>query len=200
MVSRKLRRKIPRKLRPLERLVQDSGFRTWKTLQNLDPYLNSWPIIAQLNNTTLEYSSSHDFEKFTMIQFSLQHLITIYHNIEFSPNATFRAKGRFDYHARKFYFCGKKKKLKDPLKTHSEHRALLNGSCDSRVWIAFFISAMRSSHGRLLDGCVGFQLSFDAIYRSLMKIIIRARLRIFLINVCPKIWITHLSQYPSEIG
>lgn len=80
-----------------------------------------------------------------------------------------------------------KKKSKDLSKTHSEHRALLNGPRDSIVCFPFFIAAIRPSHGRLLDGCVGFHSSSNAIYISLMQIVIRARLNIFPKNVCPEI-------------
>ena len=40
---------------------------------------------------------------------------------------------------------------------------MLNGLCDSAVFIVFFIAAIRPSHGRLLDLC-GFQSSSNAIY------------------------------------
>lgn len=67
---------------------------------------------------------------------------------------------RFERQSRQKFCLFGKEKSEDPLKNHSEHRTMLNGLCDSAVFIVFFIAAIRPSHGRLLDLC-GFPIVFQ---------------------------------------
>ena len=72
---------------------------------------------------------------------------------------------------------------------------MLNGLCDSAVFIVFFIAAIRPSHGRLLDLC-GFSIVFQCHIYIIDENYNSSQARP---DDCPKILITHLSQYRSKI-